>query len=102
MGITAYARRILGRRQAYRALFRLDEDGRPQGNDAIAVLADLRRFCSADQSTITVSPVSRSIDRDAMLLREGRREVWLRIQAHLRMNDADIAKLQEHDEAISE
>lgn len=92
-------RRILGRRQAYRSVFRLDEQGRPQGNDVVNVLADLKRFCGADQPTVRISPVSKSIDPIAMAVAEGRREVWLRIQAHLRMDDSDIAKLQEHEEA---
>jgi hypothetical protein len=102
VNVAAQFRRILGRRQAYRALFRLDEQGRPQGEDAQRVLADLRRFCRADQPTIVVNPITRSVDPVAMALAEGRREVWLRLQAHLRMSDADIAQLQDHNEALSE
>lgn len=94
-------RRVLTRRQSYRSVFRLDETGRPLGHDAVTVLADLRRFCNADRPTTRVSPISKSIDPIAMAIAEGRREVWLRIQAHLRMDDSDIAKLQEFEEAQS-
>lgn len=93
--------RILGRRQAYRRTFSLGPDGRPMGVDQRIVLADLARFCSANQPTTRISPFSKTVDPIAMAIAEGRREVWLRLQAHLRMNDADIANLKETHEAIT-
>lgn len=46
---------------------------------ANAVLEDLSRFCRAEESTFHMDP-------RAHALAEGRREVWLRIQDHLRMD----------------
>lgn len=94
-------RRILGRRQAYRRTFTLDDDGRPAGIDQAIVLADLARFCNATKPTIRISPFSKTVDPIAMAIAEGRREVWLRLQAHLRMNDADIANLKDPNEATT-
>jgi hypothetical protein len=65
--------RIFKRRQSYRRLF-LDGDGRVHPT-AEVVLADLKRFCRADTSTVVVSPVSKAIDPLAMAMAEGRREV---------------------------
>jgi hypothetical protein len=60
-------------------------------HDAKRVLFDLRAFCRADQSTF---------DADARVhaLREGRREVLLRIQAYLNLSDVDLMKLRDPDE----
>lgn len=81
------ARLLLRRRDAYRTLF----GGGPHGKltpAQIAVLADLKRFCHADYPTF---------DPDARVhaLREGRREVWIRIQHHLQLSDRQIADLKE-------
>lgn len=93
----AFLDRLLRRRQAYRAIF-LDSDAQPN-QAARTVLADLRRFCRASSSSAVVSPVTKSIDPMAMAMAEGRREVWNRIQAHLHLDDAVIANLQEsHNE----
>lgn len=50
------------------------------------VLADLARFCRADQSTFHPDPrVAANLD--------GRREVWLRIQQHLKLDSETLYKL---------
>lgn len=69
------------RRRAYRAAF-----NNPEGRK---VLADLRRFCRATLPTADVNNVQ------ATYLLEGRREVWLRIQAHLQLTEDDVFKLIE-------
>lgn len=47
------------------------------------VLADLAKFCRAEESTF---------DPDARIhaVHEGRREVWLRIQRHLRLTPTQL------------
>lgn len=87
--------RILQRKQAYRHTF-LDQDGKPHYNAEI-VLADLKRFCRANSSTVVVSPVSKSIDPLAMAMAEGRREVWNRLMAHLYVDEKLIFNLTEDD-----
>jgi hypothetical protein len=88
--------RLFKRRQSYRRLF-LDGDGRAHPT-AEVVLADLKRFCRADTSTVVVSPVSKAIDPLAMAMAEGRREVWNRIQSYLHMADREITQLKEETE----
>ncbi len=53
------------------------------------VLADLKRFCSASTPTADINNVH------ATYMREGRREVWLRIIAHLNLTQEDIYNLTE-------
>ena len=75
---------LLGRRnRAYQNTF-----NNPEGQK---VLADLRRFCRATLPTADVDN-----ERTTYLL-EGRREVWLRIQAHLHLSDEDIYNLVEEN-----
>lgn len=66
---------------AYRNTF-----NNPEGRK---VLADLRRFCRATQPTADVNNVN------ATFLLEGRREVFLRILAHLNLTDEDVIQLIE-------
>jgi len=80
--------KVLKRRRAYRQVFQ-------NGIDAEVVLIDLARFCYALKSTAKFSPVRGVIDPIASAKADGRREVWLRIQAHLHMSDADIFRLGE-------
>jgi len=50
------------------------------------VLVDLQRFCRANTSTAHPDPY--------MAARlDGRREVWLRLQQHLRLDDETLWKL---------
>jgi hypothetical protein len=69
------------RQAAYRKTFE-----NPEGRK---VLADLRRFCRASVPTADVNNVN------STYLLEGRREVWLRIIAHLNLTDEDVVKLVE-------
>lgn len=94
-----FALRLMRRRGAYRHCF-LDEAGRltPAGED---VVRDLARFCRLHRSTTVVSSVSRQTDVPATFQAEGRREVLLRILAHLHVDDADLIRLTER-EAINE
>lgn len=85
--------RIRKRKYAYRRMF-LGENGQLNA-DGQAVLADLAKFCKANQSTAVVSPISRTVDPIASALAEGRREVWLRIMAHLHIEDRVIFNLNE-------
>jgi len=50
------------------------------------VLRDLAKFCRAHATTFLP-------DERAHALAEGRREVWLRIQMHLRLTDEEIWQL---------
>lgn len=72
-------KRFLGKRKhAYRVTF--------SGVQAEDVLEDLARFCRAKESTFHPDPrISAQLD--------GRREVWLRIQQHLQLNDEQLWKL---------
>ena len=47
------------------------------------VLADLAKFCRANESTFHP-------DARVHAVAEGRREVWLRIQQHLNLSDDDL------------
>ncbi len=83
------------RRYAYRRLF-LGEDGLT--GDGQVVLADLAKFCRANSSTAVVSPISRSVDPIASAMAEGRREVWLRLMAHLHIDERVVLNLNEEDQ----
>ena len=87
--------RLLWRRQSYKRVF-LDQDGKPN-RDAEIVLADLKKFCRAQSSTVVVSPVSKTIDPYAMALAEGRREVWNRLASYLYLDDKIVQNLSEDD-----
>lgn len=91
MSLLAKLRR---RRYAYRRLF-LGDNG--LNADGQTVLADLAKFCRANNSTAIVSPVSRSVDPIAMAMAEGRREVWLRLMAHLHIDERVVFNLDEGD-----
>lgn len=71
---------LFGRRGAY--VRRLD----PGNADAQTILVDLMRFCRANEST------AHPDDRASARL-DGRREVWLRIQQHLRLDDETLWQL---------
>ena len=69
---------LRGRSQSYKLTF-----GNPTGN---RVLADLAKFCRANDTTFHADP------RIAAHL-DGRREVWLRIQNHLRLNPEQLMSI---------
>lgn len=64
-----------GRAQDYRAVF-----SSPIGQ---RVLADLAKFCRANDSTFNA-------DARLHAVAEGRREVWLRIQRNLQLTDEQL------------
>lgn len=66
------------RRYAYQKTF--------QGPLADVVLKDLARFCRAHESTFHT-------DARAHAVAEGRREVWLRIQNHIRLSPDELWRL---------
>lgn len=68
---------LRGRAHAYRVTF--------TGPRAEDVLADLAKFCRATESTFHSDPRAHAVA-------EGRREVWLRIQHHLQLDDAELWK----------
>jgi len=86
--------RVFRRHQNYRRFFL---DGRGNVNpSAEIVLADLKRFCRVETSTVVLSPVTKTIDPLALAMAEGRREVWNRIQQYFQR--IEIAHLKEENE----
>lgn len=70
---------LMNRRRAYQLTF--------NGVSGELVLADLAKFCRADETTFHADP------RIAAML-DGRREVWLRIQEHLRLSPEELYRLR--------
>lgn len=68
------------RRRAYEAVFK--------GPKAETVLADLKRFCHAETSTFDADPRIHAF-------REGRREVWLRIQSYMALTEEQVRAFKE-------
>lgn len=66
------------RRYAYRQVFK--------GPYAEVVLKDLARFCRANESTFHADPRAHAVA-------EGRREVWLRLQHHLKLTPEQLWSL---------
>jgi hypothetical protein len=87
--------KIQRRKYAYRRLF-LGENG-DLNADGETVLADLSKFCKATSSTAVVSPISQKVDPIASAIAEGRREVWLRIMAHLHIDDRVIFNMNQSE-----
>lgn len=78
--------KALRRRSHYRAAFET-----PSGKE---VLADLKRFCRHDRSTLAVG-ADGHVDTHAMAVAEGRREVFLRILKHVHIEDSQLLNLRE-------
>lgn len=91
------ARLWLRRKRDYDAVFKTP--GGQITDAATAVFRDLGQFCGAYSTTAKVSPVQREVDVHAMLIAEGRRQVWLHIQRRLRLTDEQILGMMEdaHD-----
>ncbi|MEE9540675.1 MAG: hypothetical protein V3V85_04180 [Candidatus Thorarchaeota archaeon] len=53
------------------------------------VLSDLRTFCYATKTT-RITDVNGRVDKDAMLIMEGRREVFLQIMAMMKVNFSEV------------
>jgi len=88
----AVLRRMIDRGRAYKQTFNADDGTlhRP----AQIVLADLRRFCYHNRSTIKVSQAG-TVDPLAMAVAEGRREVFMRIVEFLNLDEGAIGQLKE-------
>lgn len=69
------------RRRAYQATFK---------GEGQEVLKDLAVFCGSTKSSFSRDPLE-------MAHREGRREVWLRIQSHMKLTEDDIWQLFERE-----
>lgn len=76
---------------SYKALF-LDANQTELSPEGKAVLKDLATFCGAYRSAVMVNPTTGNIDSHAMAVAEGRREVWLRVQAMLNFEDSILLK----------
>lgn len=86
-------RRKLSRRLSYKDCFltpggELTDAGR-------AVIKDLARFCGPYRSSIQTSPITRTVDPIATGVAEGRREVFNRIMAILKVTEDQILKEDE-------
>lgn len=57
----------------------------PESEAVKALLQDLAKFCRADESCFHVDPRAHAV-------LEGRREVWLRIQDHLKLSVEELLK----------
>lgn len=69
---------ITGKKRVYQLTF-----GTPAGK---LVLRDLARFCRAHETCFHEDPRLHAVA-------EGRREVWLRIQQHMRLDEDALAEL---------
>lgn len=79
MNLLQQAQQFLGRRRtAYVKTF--------SGAFGEEVLQDLAKFCRAHESTFHADPRAHAVA-------EGRREVWLRIQRHLQLDDETLWRL---------
>lgn len=86
------------RRVAYKNTF--CGDGAAPHVSAQTVLADLRKFAHIDHGGLVVSPVTRMTDAHATCYRAGLRDMYLRICAHLGIEEAQ--QFQTHEETTDE
>ena len=56
------------------------------------VLIDLAKFCRANETCVDLDKDGR-VDKDMTLILEGRREVWCRIQNHLKLTPSQLYAL---------
>lgn len=82
--------KIFKKSRAYKKIFTADTGD--LNEDAKIVLADLKKFCRADSSTVMGNG---KIDPMAMAILEGRREVWMRINHYLHLDEAVTINLSE-------
>lgn len=83
----------LRRRRDYQACFLTP--GNELTTAGAAVVKDIAQFCKPYATTAKVSPVQREIDVHAMLIAEGRRQVYLHIQRRLKLTDDQILNMME-------
>lgn len=86
---------LLKRKHSYRDCFQ-ESDGKTLSSAGALVIRDLARFCRVYQGNAPRS-AGGTIDPIAMAMAEGRRQVFLRIQAQLNVSEADILKANEED-----
>ena len=91
--VTDRMRHWLRRKRDYDAVFKTP--GGEYTAAGAAVLRDIAQFCGSYKSTAKVSPVQREVDVSAMLLAEGRRQVYLHMQRRLRLSDDQILNMME-------
>lgn len=75
---------LTSRKRAYQLCF-----GSAAGNE---VLMDLVLFCRAAE-TCVIAEKGKPVDRERTLILEGRREVWLRIQQHMKLTEEQLYAL---------
>jgi hypothetical protein len=85
-----FRQRMVNAAREYKALC-FGDNGKLK-RSAEHVLADLRAFCKASDPTIF------STDALLMARREGRREVFVRIQRMLNLDESEVQKLMEIDD----
>jgi len=90
MALTTEYLRWWNVREAYRSVFQR----KPTRVHIDALLADLADFCRANTSCVVVGKDGH-IDTHATALCEGRREVYLRIQATLNISDEQLLAMKE-------
>lgn len=78
--------KILRRERIYKEVLNVES---PQVQE---LLADLSKFCLANETTIQFDAQGR-VDQNKILIAEGRREVWLRIQQHLNLTGPQLWEL---------
>lgn len=86
--------RMFRLKAAYQTVFtgkgRMDKDAALR-----VVVGDLERFCRVSQSSVVVSPISRTVDTHATMVAEGRREVFNRIAYYLNLSDDQLNQMKE-------
>ena len=90
-GARARAIRIKQLRDAYRAVF-LHPSSATLLPPAAFVLADLRRACCGDRTTLRVDGNGK-VDALALAHNEGKRYVWLRLQQALTLEDGQLDRM---------
>jgi hypothetical protein len=82
------------RSRAWRALFMA-----PSGEllpPAEIALKELSKFCAADATTMVLDK-NGAVDAVGTAMAEGRRQVWLMIQARLHLSEQTISRLREQE-----
>jgi hypothetical protein len=95
--VTERVRRLLRRMHDYAACFKTSPRGELTDSGA-RVLADMARYCGAYDTTVKVSPISRSIDPLASAVAEGRRQAYLYLLKNIRLDPEAILTTMEDAE----
>ncbi|HEJ9371212.1 GTP-binding protein [Klebsiella oxytoca] len=84
------SRLILRRARAFRKVFGVPGS---RTKEQEIVLAVLGRFCRANKSSVTVSPIHRQVDPLATCVAEGRREVLNRISDYIQLDQEELIRI---------